>query len=589
MSWNKDLNNIFDLAALHSWCTQAYQMIDEFTGKYEANSEITDFLTNKLKEKNAPQEHYIISLVLLKYFGFSPESIIELANNCLYDRINKNDLIFLKDHLFSGLFPLPEDLTYDITNRSFLSAKRAIKKAMQIDSVISKENPSMTILYMTFILFRMDMNEENRAMVAFLLLKVNVDLPDGLSERVYRYLWDYKDIIKELLDEENGVFQNSDIIKQKIIDLSINKQNQNEKIEEEISDIKKMDKKVINPDNKVPIVNRNEKQNSKHKMDESYSNLKNKSIIALQSVSLSETGTGTGKSNFGRSVLKNVLTSYSKSDFKKNSESVTNRTKTNIISIINKVKNLIQKSETGEVKTTDDEIQDVIKNAETSKDKISEIAEEIVEKNWRISLKSNKEILKSIISRLERNDDSRTTLNRKKSEIKKGKENHNKVGRGNRKRQKIYIGFIAILLLLLLLFFTIKNSYDKKSLVNKQISSNEVVSLGKDKTSVSQDNIGSYEELSKEEADSKELIPADFPIDFSIVDNKILWKVSEGESISGVYYILQELKPQLISTILEDISKMDWEELYDAFVSNNPVRDSYHVIYPSELFILPIK
>ena len=229
MSWNKAINDIYDLASLHSWCTQVDQMIDEFITEFESNSEIIRFLSDKLKEKNVPLEHHIISLVLLNYLKYSTPNIIELANNCLYDKITKNDLQFFKYHLFSGAFPLSESLTYDITNRSFLSVKRAIKKAMQIDSVISKENPVMTVLYMNLILCRVDMNEENRAMLAFLLLKMDVDLPESLKGRVFRYLQDLKEIIKELLEEETTGIEQIAKLEENIEKLAVEHKEQDKK------------------------------------------------------------------------------------------------------------------------------------------------------------------------------------------------------------------------------------------------------------------------------------------------------------------------------------------------------------------------
>ena len=141
MDWKAKINEIYNLATLHSWCNQVNELIVDFNTKYEDTKIIIIYLKKKLQEKKLPREHYIVSLVLLFYREYPVGDIIELSINSLYSKLNKNDILFLKEHLFSGNFPLSDDLSQDLTNRSFLSPKVAIKKAMGIDSVISKNNP----------------------------------------------------------------------------------------------------------------------------------------------------------------------------------------------------------------------------------------------------------------------------------------------------------------------------------------------------------------------------------------------------------------------------------------------------------------
>ena len=131
MSWNKALDNIYNIAVLHSWCTQTDQMIEEFVNEFKPDTdpELIKYLCTKVTLENEPQEIYSISLVLLNYLGYPTVDIVDYANNCLYEKLNKNDILFFRKHFFSGIYPLPVDLTYDITNRKFLSPKRAIQKA----------------------------------------------------------------------------------------------------------------------------------------------------------------------------------------------------------------------------------------------------------------------------------------------------------------------------------------------------------------------------------------------------------------------------------------------------------------------------
>ncbi len=600
MSWNKALNDIYDLAALHSWCTQVDQMIVEFITEYELNSEIIRFLSDKLKEENVPLEHHIVSLVLLNYLKCSTLNIIELANNCLYDKLTKNDLQFFKYHLFSGTFPLSESLTYDITNRSFLSAKRAIKKAMQIDSVISKENPLMTVLYMNLILCRLDMNEENRAMLAFLLLKIDVDLPESLKERVFGYLQDLKEIIKELLEEETTGIEQINKLEENIekLDVDDKEQNGNKK---ENSIIKSIKREAVYKNHKI----------DQHVIEQEKHINKQKSNISILKAIL----------NSGKENQKNIEESIIKipfanapaiedsklkvktSDFTVNtqpdskyiSDLVTNSQDAKTIN--GSIPSLLKESKHKEEQENKPISVDLSKKSDSADKKdidISKKAENKKNKSWQIILKRNRDILESILKGIGKSEKKTSYTNSKKTGkiIKKGLYK-NEIS-GNRKNVHIYIGIIAILIIITSLFFILRRSYDNKIFVNQLISSSEAIPSEADKTSVVEDlkenNIDkSSTTLKLEVYSSQKLIPDNFPLNFTIVDDKIHWIVAEGESISGIFYILQELKPELKGTVLEDISSMEWEELYRAFVENNPVRESYHIIYASELFILPLK
>lgn len=600
MSWNKSLNDIYNLAALHSWCTQVDRMIVEFIAEYELNSEIIRFLSDKLKEKNVPLEHHIVSLVLLNYLKYSTPDIIELVNKYLYDKITKNDLQFFKNHLFSGAFPLSEGLTYDITNRSFLSAKRAIKKAMQIDSVISKENPLMTVLYMNLILCRVDMNEENRAMLAFLLLKMDVDLPESLEGRVFGYLQDLKDIIQELLEEEITGIEQVTKLKEFFEKPGIDQKEQTEKKKQKsTNNMIKYDsvqqKQEINQ-----LVKEKVKQINKQKSNVSIlktilnSGKENQedieeSIIKIPLVDASDRKNSELKAESSDFTISTQIDSKSISELTNNIQDV--KTKNESIS---SSKNVSKQKKEQEDKSIPPDVSDNSDDVNKKDIDISEKSKVRKDKSWQIVLKRNRDILESIIRGIGKSDRKSSSPDGKKAGKTTKKEQYKKRVPVNKKNINIYIASIAILLLIIPLFFILRGSYDKKSPVNKLIASSEVISLEADKAPVVQELKENNIEISStvqklENSSSKELIPDNFPVDFSIVDDKIIWKVAEGESISGVYYILQELRPQLKDTILEDISIMDWDKLYSAFVNNNPVRDSYHLIYASEVFILPLK
>ncbi len=610
MNWKKEIDELFKLASLHSWCSQVNDLIVEFNNKHKKNNLIVAYLVSKLKEKNLPGEYYILSLVLLNYQDYPTKDIIELAISSLYGKLNKNDILFFKDHLFSGNFPLSSRLSEDITNRSFLSSKVAIKKAMEIDSVISKNNPIITVLYMNFILSRVDMNEENRAMVAFLLLRLDVELPKSLNERVFKYLVEYKDIIQELLQEENGETIIIDDI------YSIN---------ENIKKIQIIQKENILEKGNIP------ESNSVSDQEIISENIKPENLklhkITGSGISILEYSTIKTKTNHENTTLYKEEKKSPKIDISYLSDNIQIKDKSNLNKMlllkkdkIHKVKNLKgdieEKIRSKKTKNQSKEVIDIRKQTKSDKKELSSVITnlkrnktnifdkskkskfvnktDIAKKSWIIGLKKNKRILESILVGVEKNKTSMIVSITKNINLGR------KISVFNKRLLKKYISAGIVIIL----FITIAGLKYTKSVArdSKDLSLNIINDgLIQDKNlleSESLDNgiefvIPETDETKKEldiiyQEDIKNIIPKDFPLNISIKNNKIIWVVKEGESITDLFLALQGNRQNFKNTALEKISNITWEKFFTIFKNNNPVRDSYHIIYPAEIFELPI-
>ena len=632
MNWKEKLTNIYNLASLHSWIKQVDEMIINFLSEITKNEEIIEYIIEGLKSEKFTNEHNIISLVLLKYLDYPILQIINLANEKLYGKISKNDIDFLKKHLFSGNFPLSSDLSYDITNRSFLSPKKAIKKAMQIDTVISKENPQLTVLYMCFIISRMDMNEENRAMVAFLLLRIDIDLPQGLQQRVFNYLWEYKDIIQELLEEESDgpvLLENIKNLQEKISKVKIVKAKKEAilnipTLNKEVSKIKPKNKKdknekSTNIDIKSEIEVR-KKSIVNDQVDNSVSSISEKTVKVPVKVNTinkavsNDIGTNidstekisnTSKLPDSEKKLKSVVNSekkptpvsviqesplthkYEDNDSYSglNEQSVPNKMNSNYTDLVSNVE-----------KSTPNE------NIEKENKSKSNKMETLEKKNWSINLKKNKDILESILNGIfQKSSSTKNPQNKSNNSSSKSLKTNNKNSNQKNfkiiKHKKLFIGVGGLIILSLSIFFAVgvktNRNTIRKNIIDKPVSvasdiSNSDNSISQSKVPIMNETKTSENGVLKQSDNIVSKIPSDFPFNISMEGNNLSWKVVKGDSITGLFYALKEYKTKLKGTALEKLSNMDWETFFDDFKINNPKRTSYHIIFPHEIFILSL-
>ncbi len=211
------IENLYTLVRLHKWCEQLTHGISDIVPILSKGIHHKAFLKirKKIESDSATKEEIVLSLVLLRKTGAPISQICDITYSVLINRLRFEDTGFLLHVFFNDIYPLPPDLIYDITNRVFLSFRRAIKSALKIDSLISYHNPETVILYLTLLLCRVDLNEENKAIIYFLLSRIDFDLSPALAKGVTKYLRSIKSIIEKVVsstDEplENEYFRDSE-------------------------------------------------------------------------------------------------------------------------------------------------------------------------------------------------------------------------------------------------------------------------------------------------------------------------------------------------------------------------------------------
>ncbi len=194
------LKTLFSFAYLHKWCTQLDELIVSFLESVgEKNRKrISELIIQNYTGRSETKEQLVLALVLLKRLGEKSKPLTENLYRMLNGRLDINDQNFLRFHLFQDQHPLPSDIAYDISSRHFFSFKRAINRGMKIDLVTSSFDPQSIALYLTLIMCRFDLHEQNRAMLSFLLYRIDADLPQNVLDGIFDYLKSLKGIIADL-------------------------------------------------------------------------------------------------------------------------------------------------------------------------------------------------------------------------------------------------------------------------------------------------------------------------------------------------------------------------------------------------------
>lgn len=157
-----------------------------------------------LEHKPIESATQILSIILLKLMDTSDKELIRLLYTVLSGRLTYEDFNSLSLYIFKGKPPLSKDLFYNITERVFINKKTALLKALSVTSIISEADPELTIFYMTMLLCRVDLNNENRAMLNLLLYCIDADIPTEVASSVRTYLLSNKDILEEIFSSEKS-------------------------------------------------------------------------------------------------------------------------------------------------------------------------------------------------------------------------------------------------------------------------------------------------------------------------------------------------------------------------------------------------
>ncbi len=209
--YDEKIKEIISFAEIHGWCNQIDDMITGYFDNFlpgKSNSD-SDELFRNLETRPDSLYETLILIVLLFKLGKDSKHLSELILPMLGGRIDLVDMQFCFSHFFGGESILPPDLTFDLTTRSFLSFNAAIARAMKIEKTMSKTSPENTVLYLLILLARMDLNKQNKVMIALLISRIDAGLPDRVKSDIYLYLENMLSIIENVSEQGDGILSES--------------------------------------------------------------------------------------------------------------------------------------------------------------------------------------------------------------------------------------------------------------------------------------------------------------------------------------------------------------------------------------------
>lgn len=201
------LRLLFEFAHINKWCTQLDDRIAALLASVPADDHerFRTLLEREYTGTDAHNEQAVLVVLLGLQFGGRVIDATERIFDRLRGRLDLGDQNFISAHLFQRAGPLPPDVTYDIVTRPYLSFRRAIGRAMGIQTVSSTFTAAEVALYLTLIMCRVDINEQNRAMISLLLSRIDAELPRNLTEGMFVYLRSLKTIIAEVEGQGEAV------------------------------------------------------------------------------------------------------------------------------------------------------------------------------------------------------------------------------------------------------------------------------------------------------------------------------------------------------------------------------------------------
>ena len=201
------LRLLFEFAHINKWCTQLDDRIAALLAAVpdDDHERFRTLLEREYTGTDAHNEQAVLVVLLGLQFGGRVIDATERIFDRLRGRLDLGDQNFISAHLFQRAGPLPPDVTYDIVTRPYLSFRRAIGRAMGIQTVSSTFTAAEVALYLTLIMCRVDINEQNRAMISLLLSRIDAELPRNLTEGMFVYLRSLKTIIAEVEGQGEAV------------------------------------------------------------------------------------------------------------------------------------------------------------------------------------------------------------------------------------------------------------------------------------------------------------------------------------------------------------------------------------------------
>ncbi|MFW6211618.1 MAG: hypothetical protein ACOC8L_01860 [Spirochaetota bacterium] len=194
---------------LHGWCAQTYDLLEQLrTALPETAPDALAKIDAKLEEKIAgslSMDERVLSLLIFSMRGAQMTHISELAFTKLRGKLSRQAYNVFLRFFYENTVPIPTDLVYDITQRTYLTYQRAIYRTMQIQEFDSHVPASLVVLYLTLLLCTDNLNEQNRAMVHLLLSRIDEPLPASVQITVTNAMDTLEAVVEEVAEKKETV------------------------------------------------------------------------------------------------------------------------------------------------------------------------------------------------------------------------------------------------------------------------------------------------------------------------------------------------------------------------------------------------
>jgi len=195
------------LVRLHGWVVQAEEQIqvlrEACASPGEEGQACRAVVQEGLPGPSASSDK-VLSLCVLRDGPLDSAELAGLLFQHLEGGIDAKDGDFLVRQFFRKGHPLPSEVAAAITDRAYLTYQRALLQAMKIQQFSSSYDAPQIVLYMTLLLCRRDLNQQNKAMLYLLLSRIDSPLPETLNQAVGRAMVDLREVIQEVeLKREN--------------------------------------------------------------------------------------------------------------------------------------------------------------------------------------------------------------------------------------------------------------------------------------------------------------------------------------------------------------------------------------------------
>lgn len=210
----KRITDLFHFASLHGWCRDVDDEMNKICAAIEPDKmeKISGELLNNLQKNDKTKVEQILSIALLHKLDYPSFDLSDKLYKSLFNQIYDNDFVFLINHLFENRYPFPADIINNMIRRDYLSYSLAINEAFLINSIVSEISPDDAVLYLTVLLCHKSLNDQNKAMLYFLLSRIDTELPRELFLETMKYIYRLKPVITAIeKDPESALSKSLDL------------------------------------------------------------------------------------------------------------------------------------------------------------------------------------------------------------------------------------------------------------------------------------------------------------------------------------------------------------------------------------------